>query len=64
MLSRPESQRELHARIGREVAETTARVNASRDDIVQQITGTRRQIDESRELLARVTAVLSRGWPP
>jgi hypothetical protein len=54
MLARPETQ-ELHI----EIAATIAQLNASRDDVIAQIIGTRKLIAESRALIARVNVVLA-----
>jgi hypothetical protein len=60
MLSRPDTQQELRERIRREVAATTARMNASHDGMIEQIVGTHRMINECRKLMARVDLILAR----
>lgn len=59
MLSRPETRAQLHARIGREIDAASARVRASRSDLLEHIVRTRTLITESRELMARVDVILA-----
>jgi len=63
MLAPPETFAELHARVARDIAATTARLTASRKDMLEMIVATRKTVTHSRELIARADAILMQKGP-
>ena len=64
MRDRPETDAQIRARIRRDVSATSAKICASRSDLIEHIVRTRALIRESRELIAHVDVMLGRQWPP
>ena len=59
MGARRETHAQLHARMAREFAQTSARLMALRSELVEHIVQTRELVAQSWELVARADAVIS-----